>query len=150
MLKQIECCLKIKEFNYEVISPSAVDLIMNCENTDIEVRITCDQENHRIIYYARSSVKIPGEKCSQALEKVNQIHWNGLWNAHLIISEDRCIISQSILYSGNNLDVDSFYETLFDVCDIIDKNFKELMQIVISPDLYEVVMNLYGLNNMAN
>ena len=79
---------------------------------------------------------------------MNQIHWNGLWNAHLIISEDMCIIS--ILYFGNNLDVDSFYETLFDVCDIIDKNFKELMQIVISSDLCEVVMNQHGLDNMAN
>ena len=43
MLKQIECCLKIKEFNYEFIRPSAVDLILSCENTDVEVRITCDQ-----------------------------------------------------------------------------------------------------------
>lgn len=55
MLKQIECCLKIKEFNYEVIGPSAVDphVIVEKDSKEKENKYDSDIANLRLLYRDR-------------------------------------------------------------------------------------------------
>ena len=122
------------------------------ENTEVDIKIGCDEDNSRLFISGFSSIKIPKDKRPDILEKINEIHWEDFWNAHLFISEDtQHVMSYTVLYSMGGLHPEVFRETLYDISNIIDTRFKDLMQIIVNSDLCELAMKMQDKNaTMAN
>ena len=60
-------------------------------------------------------------------------------------------MSYTVLYSMGGLHLEVFRETLYDISNIIDKRFKDLMQIIVNSDLCELAMKMQDKNGaMAN
>jgi hypothetical protein len=68
----------------------------------------------------------------------------------LINEETNVVMSYAVLYAFEGLAYDVFVETLSDVTSIIDTNFKELMQIIVNPDLCEMAMKMQGSNTLTS
>lgn len=118
-------------------------------NTEVNVRIVCDTENNRLFLSGFSSIKVPKDKQPAILEKINEIHWEDFYNAHLFINEEtQCIMSFSVLYAMGVLHLEVFRETLYDISNIIDSRFKDLMQIIVNPDLCDMAMKIQERNGV--
>lgn len=152
LLTQIESHLKQLNLHFEKEEGNnSFSLSFDMENTQIDVRITCDTEVDRTFLSGFSTIKVPKEKRPSILEKINQIHWEDYWNAHLLINDEtKSIMSYAVLYAFEGLDYEVFKETLGDITNIIDAHFKELMQIIVNPDLCEMAMKMQGNDNLAN
>ena len=152
LLTQIESHLKQLNLHFEKEEGNnSFSLSFDMENTQIDVRITCDTEVDRAFLSGFSTIKVPKEKRLTVLEKINQIHWEDYWNAHLLINEEtKNIMSYAVLYAFEGLDYEVFKETLCDITNIIDAHFKELMQIIVNPDLCEMAMKMQGNDTLAN
>ena len=121
------------------------------ENIQLDIRIVCDTETDRLFIAGFSNIKVSKEKRPAILEKINEIHWKESWNAHLLINEEtKCIMSYTVLYVMGGLNLEVFRETLCDVSNIIDTRFKDLMQIVVNPDLCEMAMRMQDKNILAS
>lgn len=117
------------------------------DNTEVNIKIVCDAENNRLLLSGFSSIKVPKDKRPAILEKINEIHWEDFYNAHLFINEEtQCIMSYSVLYTMGGLHLEVFRETLYDISAIIDTRFKDLMQIIVNPNLCEVAMKMHDKN----
>ena len=55
-------------------------------------------------------------------------------------------MSYTVLYTMGGLHLEVFRETLSDVSNIIDTRFKDLMQIVVNPDLCDLAMKMQEMN----
>ena len=55
-------------------------------------------------------------------------------------------MSYTVLYSMGGLHLEVFRETLYDISNIIDKRFKDLMKIIVNPDLCELAMKMQDKN----
>ena len=141
------------ELKYEVNEEqNTFNFTFEMENTEVDIKIVCDEDNNRLFISGFSSIKVPQDKRPAILEKINEIHWEDFWNAHLFISEDtQHVMSYTVLYSMGGLHLEVFRETLYDISNIIDTRFKDLMQIIVNSDLCELAMKMQDKNQvMAN
>ena len=68
-----------------------------------------------------------------------------------INEETQHVMSYAVLYAMDGLYLEVFRETLYDVSNIIDTHFKDLMQIIVNPGLCELAMKMQDKNGaMAN
>lgn len=132
---QVKSHLEELELNYEVdIENKNFNFSFNMDNTIVDIKLVCDTENNRLFLSGFSSIKVAQDKRTIILEKINEIHWEDYWNAHLFINEEtQSIMSYSVLYVMGGLNLEIFKETLSDIASIIDIHFKELMQIIVNP-----------------
>lgn len=152
LLAQVKGYLEKSDLIYDMDEENNIfSLSFDMDNTQVEVIIKCDMEIDRLILSGFSTIKVSKDKRPAVLEKINQIHWEESWNAHLLINEEaKSIMSYVVLYAFEGLVYDVFYETLSDIANIIDKHFKELMQIIVNPDLCEMAMKMQDKNSLAN
>ena len=148
----VKSYLEKAELNFETSEDNqAFFLSFDMEYTQIDVKIACDTEVDRLFVAGFSTIKVSKDKRPAILEKINKIHWDCSFNAHLLINEEsKAVMSYAVLYTFEGLAYDVFVETLSDVTSIIDTNFKELMQIIVNPDLCEIVMKMQGSNTLTN
>ena len=150
---QVKSHLEKLELKYEEDEEQkGFNFSFEMENTEVDIKIVCDEDNNRLFMSGFSSIKIPKDKRPAILEKINEIHWEDFWNAHLFINEEtQHVMSYAVLYAMGDLHLEVFRETLYDVSNIIDTRFKDLMQIIVNPDLCELAMKMQDKNGaMAN
>ena len=153
LFNQVKGHLEKLELKYEVNEEqNTFNFTFEMENTEVDIKIVCDEDNSRLFISGFSSIKVPQDKRPAILEKINEIHWEDFWNAHLFISEDtQHVMSYTVLYSMGGLHPEVFRETLYDISNIIDNRFKDLMQIIVNSDLCELAMKMQDKNQvMAN
>ena len=153
LFSQVKGHLEKLELRYEVNEEqNTFNFTFEMENTEVDIKIVCDEDNNRLFISGFSSIKVPQDKRPAILEKINEIHWEDFWNAHLFVSEDtQHVMSYTVLYSMGGLHLEVFRETLYDISNIIDKRFKDLMQIIVNSDLCELAMKMQDKNQvMAN
>lgn len=153
LFNQVKGHLEKLELKYEEDEEQkGFNFAFEMENTEVDIKIVCDEDNNRLFISGFSSIKVPQDKRPAILEKINEIHWEDFWNAHLFVSEDtQHVMSYTVLYSMGGLHLEVFRETLSDVSYIIDTRFKDLMQIIVNPGLYELAMKMQDENQlMAN
>ena len=153
LFSQVKGHLEKLELKYEVNEEqNTFNFTFEMENTEVDIKIVCDEDNNRLFISGFSSIKVPQDKRPAILEKINEIHWEDFWNAHLFVSEDtQHVMSYTVLYSMGGLHLEVFRETLYDISNIIDKRFKDLMQIIVNSDLCELAMKMQDKNQvMAN
>ena len=153
LFNQVKGHLEKLELKYEVNEEqNTFNFAFEMENTEVDIKIVCDEDNSRLFISGFSSIKVPQDKRPAILEKINEIHWEDFWNAHLFVSEDtQHVMSYTVLYSMGGLHLEVFRETLYDISNIIDNRFKDLMQIIVNSDLCELAMKMQDKNQvMAN
>lgn len=152
LLAKVKSHLEQLELKFEVDNENATFFFsFDMENTIVEIKILCDLENERLFLSGFSTIKVPQEKRPAILEKINEIHWEDYWNAHLLINEEsKCVMSYAVLYAMGELDFDVFRETLNDVSSIIDFRYKDLMKVIVNPDLCELAMKMQDKNVLAS
>ena len=153
LFNQVKGHLEKLELKYEEDEEQkGFNFTFEMENTEVDIKIVCDEDNSRLFISGFSSIKVPKDKRPAILEKINKIHWEDFWNAHLFINEEtQHVMSYTILYTMSGLHLEVFRETLSDVSYIIDTRFKDLMQIIVNPGLYELAMKMQDENQlMAN
>ena len=153
LFSQVKGHLEKLELKYEVNEEqNTFNFTFEMENTEVDIKIVCDEDNNRLFISGFSSIKVPQDKRPAILEKINEIHWEDFWNAHLFVSEDtQHVMSYTVLYSMGGLHLEVFRETLYDISNIIDNRFKDLMQIIVNSDLCELAMKMQDKNQvMAN
>ena len=153
LFSQVKGHLEKLELRYEVNEEqNTFNFTFEMENTEVDIKIVCDEDNNRLFISGFSSIKVPQDKRPAILEKINEIHWEDFWNAHLFVSEDtQHVMSYTVLYAMGGLHLEVFRETLYDISNIIDKRFKDLMQIIVNSDLCELAMKMQDKNQvMAN
>ena len=153
LFSQVKGHLEKLELKYEVNEEqNTFNFTFEMENTEVDIKIVCDEDNNRLFISGFSSIKVPQDKRPAILEKINEIHWEDFWNAHLFVSEDtQHVMSYTVLYAMGGLHLEVFRETLYDISNIIDKRFKDLMQIIVNSDLCELAMKMQDKNQvMAN
>ena len=153
LFSQVKGHLEKLELRYEVNEEqNTFNFTFEMKNTEVDIKIVCDEDNNRLFISGFSSIKVPQDKRPAILEKINEIHWEDFWNAHLFVSEDtQHVMSYTVLYSMGGLHLEVFRETLYDISNIIDKRFKDLMQIIVNSDLCELAMKMQDKNGaMAN
>ena len=153
LFSQVKSHLEKLELKYEVNEEqNTFNFAFEMENTEVDIKIVCDEDNSRLFISGFSSIKVPKDKRPAILEKINEIHWEDFWNAHLFVSEDtQHVMSYTVLYSMGGLHLEVFRETLYDISNIIDNRFKDLMQIIVNSDLCELAMKMQDKNQvMAN
>ena len=148
LFNQVKGHLEKLELKYEVNEEqNTFNFAFEMENTEVDIKIVCDEDNSRLFISGFSSIKVPQDKRPAILEKINEIHWEDFWNAHLFISEDtQHVMSYTVLYSMGGLHPEVFRETLYDISNIIDNRFKDLMQIIVNSDLCELAMKMQDKN----
>ena len=153
LFNQVKNHLEKLELKYEVNEEqNTFNFTFEMENTEVDIKLVCDEDNNRLFLSGFSSIKVPQDKRPDILEKINEIHWEDFWNAHLFINEEtQHVMSYAVLYAMDGLYLEVFRETLYDVSNIIDTRFKDLMQIIVNPDLCELAMKMQDKNGaMAN
>ena len=153
LFNQVKGHLEKLELKYEEAEEqNTFNFAFEMENTEVDIKIVCDEDNNRLFISGFSSIKVPKDKRPAILEKINEIHWEDFWNAHLFVSEDtQHVMSYTVLYSMGGLHLEVFRETLYDISNIIDNRFKDLMQIIVNSDLCELAMKMQDKNQvMAN
>ena len=153
LFNQVKGHLEKLELKYEVNEEqNTFNFAFEMENTEVDIKIVCDEDNSRLFISGFSSIKVPKDKRPDILEKINEIHWEDFWNAHLFINEEtQHVMSHTVLYAMGGLHLEVFRETLYDISNIIDNRFKDLMQIIVNPDLCELAMKMQDKNQvMAN
>ena len=153
LFNQVKGHLEKLELKYEVNEEqNTFNFAFEMENTEVDIKIGCDEDNNRLFLCGFSSIKVPKDKRPAILEKINEIHWEDFWNAHLFINEDtQNIMSYTVLYAMGGLHLEVFRDTLYDISNIIDTRFKDLMQIIVNSDLCELAMKMQDKNQvMAN
>lgn len=153
LFNQVKGHLEKLELKYEKDEEQkGFNFTFEMENTEVDIKIVCDEDNSRLFISGFSSIKVPKDKRPAILEKINKIHWEDFWNAHLFINEEtQHVMSYTVLYTMGGLHLEVFRETLSDVSYIIDTRFKDLMQIIVNPGLYELAMKMKDENQlMAN
>ena len=148
LFNQVKSHLEELELKYEVNEEqNTFNFTFEMENTKVDIKIVCDVDNNRLFLSGFSSIKIPQDKRPNILEKINEINWEDFWNAHLFINEEtQHVMSYAVLYTMGGLHLEVFRETLYDVSNIIDTRFKDLMQIIVNPDLCELAMKMQDKN----
>ena len=148
LFNQVKGHLEKLELKYEVNEEqNTFNFAFEMENTEVDIKIVCDEDNSRLFISGFSSIKVPQDKRPAILEKINEIHWEDFWNAHLFVSEDtQHVMSYTVLYSMGGLHLEVFRETLYDISNIIDTRFKDLMQIIVNSDLCELSMKMQDKN----
>ena len=153
LFSQVKSHLEKLELKYEVNEEqNTFNFAFEMENTEVDIKIVCDEDNNRLFISGFSSIKVPQDKRPAILEKINEIHWEDFWNAHLFINEEtQHVMSYTVLYTMDGLHLEVFRETLYDISNIIDNRFKDLMQIIVNSDLCELAMKMQDKNQvMAN
>lgn len=153
LFNQVKNHLEKLELKYEVNEEqNTFNFTFEMENTEVDIKIVYDEDNNRLFLSGFSSIKVPQDKRPDILEKINEIHWEDFWNSHLFINEEtQHVMSYAVLYTMGGLHLEVFRETLYDISNIIDTRFKDLMQIIVNPDLCELAMKMQDKNGaMAN
>ena len=148
LFSQVKSHLEKLELKYEVNEEqNTFNFAFEMENTEVDIKIVCDEDNSRLFISGFSSIKVSQDKRPALLEKINEIHWEDFWNAHLFINEEtQHVMSYTVLYTMDGLHLEVFRETLYDISNIIDNRFKDLMQIIVNPDLCELAMKMQDKN----
>ena len=79
LFNQVMSHLEKLELNYEEDEEQkGFNFSFEMENTEVDIKIGCDEDNNRLFISCFSSIKVPKDKRPAILEKINEIHWEGL------------------------------------------------------------------------
>ena len=89
LFNQVKSHLEKLELKYEFNEEqNTFNFAFEMENTEVDIKIVCDEDNNRLFLSGFSSIKVPKDKRPAILETINEIHWEDFWNAHLFINEE--------------------------------------------------------------
>lgn len=129
--KQIEPFLQQMEFGFKSEADGQCYYFYGenkMDNADISTTIVCDEELNLLVYLSWISVRIPQEKRSEVLEKINEIHNNTTVNACLYLDEENNLSVRAVLnVSEEGLDEEKFKYMLWVPILYLDDCFKDIM-----------------------